>query len=323
MGPAAVLGAALAATGCAATEEEARHEAAIERLDAGLPVDLDRLLERWSAASSEANQVTADIYRLRIESRLRDPETLFAVRTGLLVSDPTVVAPCAMALGFARAKGVGRDLVPLLTHESARVRSCAAAGLYFLGGQDCGIGEAMAVLADPDPGVRQPGAMLVARVLRRHADRIQKADPAAKATPEDAAYYDALLSYYEALSDVDPQVRVNVAEGMGIIGNPAAAPILVERGLADAQAKVRYASSQAIAALRSASSAEQVVAALEREFNTNVQRELHKALRAITGLDIGSVEEWKARLPEWRAERDGGGKKPAPPPVQPAPPGGK
>lgn len=300
---------ALVGAGCTTTEEEARHERAIERLDGGLPKDLDRLLERWSAAAGEANRVSADVYRLRLERALRDPETLFAVRTGVLVSDPTIVATCAAALGFANAKGIGADLLPLLAHESAKVRQNATTGLYLLGGTDCPIGDAMVGLGDADAGVRMSAALLAARVLRRHAERIEKAG-SGKPTGEDEAYYGAVLSYFEALSDLDPQVRVNVADGLGIIGNPAAAPILVERGLADREPKVRYAAAQALAALRPASEAEAVLQALKREFNERVKRELHQALRAITGLDIGSIEEWQARIPEWRAERDKAAAKP-------------
>lgn len=315
--------AALTGAGCISTEEEARHARALERLDGGLPKELDRLLERWSAAAGEANRVSADVFRLRIERMLRDPDTLFAVRTGLLIEDPTVAAACAAALGFSEAKGIGVDLLPLLSHESPKVRSNAVTGLYLLGGVDCPIGDAMAALGDDDVGVRMSGALLAARVLRRHAERIEKGGGSANPTGDDEAYYGAVLSYFEALSDPDPQVRVNVADGLGIIGRAAAAPFLVERGLADREPKVRYASAQAIAALRPASIAEEVLAALEREFNNNVQQQLHQALRAITGLDIGSIEQWKIRIPEWQVEREKAVKAPlAPPPVQPTPPGG-
>lgn len=284
----------LGAAGCASTPEELRAEQAIERLNSGFSDELDRLLQRWSAANGEANRTAADVYRNRLQSALKKRTNLDAALVGLKSDDPSIAATCCAAMGFAKQKGAGKHIVPLLKHEHPGVRGNAAMGLWLRAGEGCTIDNVLPLLSDMEPVVRQQGALLCALVLKSMADGKAKGE---------TSYVDAFLVFEEALTDGDELVRVNVAKGLGELGNPAAASILISKGLRDKQPRVRYETARALGQLKPAASAEVVLESLENEFNRHVRDQLVLALQSITDLAYESIEDWKRELPRWRTQR--------------------
>ena len=281
------------AAGCVSTPEEARAAKAIARLNDGFADELDGLMQRWSAANGEANQTAADVYHNRITSVLKRQSNLDAVVVGVSASDPSIVATCCAALGFATHKAASAKIIPALRHEHAGVRGNAALGLWLRNGEGCKLGDVMPLLGDLEPVVRQQAALLCAKVLRRHRETVG----------EDTTYYDAFLLYEEALTDSDELVRVHVARGLGEVGNVAAAAMLVNRGLRDKRPRVRYETARALGVLKAAAVAEDVLSSYDNEFNRHVRVQLSQALQSITGLAWESLDDWKRELPRWRAQR--------------------
>jgi HEAT repeat protein len=281
------------ATGCTSTPEEIRAEKAIERLNAGFAEDLDRLLQRWSAANGEANRTAADVYRTRIAHALKDRGNLDAALAGLASDDESIVATCCAAMGFAPQKGAAKYILPLLKHEHPGVRGNAALGLWLRNGEGCSLQHVTPLLSDEEAVVRQQGVLLCAKVLAAHH----------KAKGEDQDYYDAYLVYEEALADSDELVRVNVARGLAEVGHPAAVNSLLNRGLRDKQPRVRYEAALTLVAMKPAAAAEGILESLENEFNRHVRAQLNLALRAITGLHYTEPDDWKRELPRWRSQR--------------------
>lgn len=281
------------APGCTSTPEEIRAERAIERLNDGFAEDLDRLLQRWSAANGEANRTAADVYRTRIAHALKDRGNLDAALAGLASDDASIAATCCAAMGFAPQKGASKHIIPLLKHEHPGVRGNAALGLWLRGGEGCSVAQVAPLLSDEEAVVRQQAALLCAKVLAAHR----------KVKGEDQPYYDAYLAYEEALADPDELVRVNVARGLAEVGHPAAVNSLLNRGLRDKQPRVRYEAALTLLALKPAAAAEGILESLENEFNRHVRAQLNAALQAITGLHYSEPDDWKRELPRWRSQR--------------------
>ena len=291
-----VLGGILLLTGvvgCASTPEEIRAEKAIDKLNSGFADELDRLLQRWSAAQGEANRTASDVYASRLRSALKRQPNLDAAVVGVSAEDPSIAATCCAALGFASHSKAPSKIKPGLKHEHPGVRGNAALGLWLQNGRDCTLSDALPLLSDMEPVVRQQGVLLMARVLVLHSKQVG----------EDQVYYDSFIAYEEALNDADELVRVNVARGLGEIGNAAAATILLSRGLRDKQPRVRYEAAKSLALLKPAASAEDILRTYDNEFNRHVREQLNGVLQAITGMAWESVADWKRELPRWRAER--------------------
>jgi len=279
--------------GCASTPEEVRAENAIAKLNDGFASELDRLLQRWSAAQGEANRTASDVYSSRLRSTLKRQPNLDAAVVGVSAEDPSIAATCCAALGFASHAKVPSKIKPGLKHEHPGVRGNAALGLWLQDGRGCKLSDVVPLLTDSEAVVRQQGALLVARVLIDHRKRVG----------EDQAYYDGFIAYEEALDDRDEMVRVNVAKGLGEIGNAAAATILLSRGLRDKQPRVRYEAAKSLAVLKPAAAAEDILETYDNEFNRHVRAQLTLVLQAVTGMAWENVDDWKRELPRWRAER--------------------
>ena len=302
---------ALLGAGCSATQAERDHARAVDALYDGLRDELDALLSQWSAAEGEKNRMAAMVSEGRLHALLADRDKLFAVRVGLKLGDEQVVATCAAAAGFARIPGLGAELVPLLSHGAPTVRSNAAMALALRDGEGCPVSVILRLLGDEDVGVRQGGALLAGRILAQHRD--------------DPDYANALLGYLHALTDVDAYVRAHAAIGLGRLGDLAAAPPLVQRGLQDQKPMVRFAAAQALAALRPEGEVLEIRAAMGREFNKIVKSALNIALVQTTGKRLESDEAWDKYLrEEWPRRQGAGGETPVAPPAGPgtAVPGG-
>lgn len=189
--------------------------------------------------------------------RLAEEQPALAQLLPYLDDPAAAVRRTALAvLTEAAPDGTGTELARALADPDAAVRAAAVAGLRELVEVLDGpaLADPLRLAADsPDPVVRA-GALDVARALHTGSEGLFAAALADPETPvrlqavRGLVSLDAAGALSAAAGDAAREVRVLVGEGLGTVGDPAAAPVLV-RLAADPDPLVRAAAFQGAAGI--------------------------------------------------------------------------
>lgn len=279
-----LAGLALSIAGCSSADS--RDDAAGELTDERLQ-QLDEKLARWSAARNDGEIVLEDM--LRRDLRREAGRLIDALKYGVASGEESTRAVSAAAIGFTEDASCVGLLLPLVNDPSTAVRANTVLALCLIHSRRTPVDLVATRLSDPESVVRRLAVLCLAELH----------DP--------AGGRDLFLKFVDALKDPDEGVRINASAALERIADPRGARFLSEKGLSDANAKVRLNSAIALGKVKVAGTERALAAALRREMNPAVRRELASALRSLTGKDLGEdADAWDRALDEGPARRAAG-----------------